>query len=197
MLRQTLLGIASETFSCVCTPVQHASRLGYGNPINQEVADQVKFSKIVLDVLGNWAARYLRSNANNIIKVASPSGGFYLYPVWVADKTSKNSRLSQPDFFSLLLKETGVALLHGDAFVDESLGLDNRQEYECLYHARLSFVDFDGKSVLDQIKEDLGKDLDVEDEASIELWIKKYTPNIFDGITKICEWTKRNQDALF
>ena len=69
-----------------------------------------------------------------------------------------------------ILKKTGVALLPGSDF-----GLDSK-----LMIARLSYTDFDGEIFLKNTSG--SKNLDTED-------IKKYAPNIVDGISKLKGWS--------
>ena len=69
-----------------------------------------------------------------------------------------------------ILNKTGVALLPGSDF-----GMDSRRML-----ARLCYTDFDGANFL---KNTLGsKNLDNAD-------LKKYAPNIVDGVSKIKEWS--------
>ena len=69
-----------------------------------------------------------------------------------------------------ILNKTGVALLPGSDF-----GLNSSRMI-----ARLSFTDFNGANFL---KNTLGsKKLDNED-------LKKYAPNIVDGVAKLKEWS--------
>ena len=69
-----------------------------------------------------------------------------------------------------ILNKTGVALLPGSDF-----GLDSSKML-----ARLSYTDFNGA---DFLKNTLGsKKLDNAD-------LKKYAPNIVDGVLKIREWS--------
>ena len=69
-----------------------------------------------------------------------------------------------------ILVKTGVALLPGSDF-----GLDKKKMI-----ARLSYTDFNGEIFL---KNTLGsKNLNTDD-------LKKYAPNIVDGISKLKEWS--------
>ena len=70
-----------------------------------------------------------------------------------------------------ILNKTGVALLPGSDF-----GIDNKKML-----ARLSYTDFDGSSFLSNT---IGsKKLDNAD-------IKKYAPNIVEGVAKLKDWSK-------
>ena len=118
--------------------------------------------KKILSYTGNYVYENLKSNVINITK---PEGGFYLFPEFTNAKFSSSSEMCKD-----ILKKTGVALLPGSDF-----GLDN---YKML--ARLSFTDFDGTNFLRKTAG--SKKLDDAD-------LKKYAPNIVDGIAKLKEWS--------
>ena len=70
-----------------------------------------------------------------------------------------------------ILNKTGVALLPGSDF-----GVDSNKML-----ARLSYTDFDGSNFLANTIG--GKKLDNAD-------IKKYAPNIVEGVAKLKDWSK-------
>ena len=119
--------------------------------------------KKILSFTGNYVYENLKSNLINITK---PAGGFYLFPEFTKAKFSSSS-----DMCKDILNKTGVALLPGSDF-----GLDRGKML-----ARLSYTDFNGSSFLNNT---LGrKKLDIAD-------LKKYAPNIVDGISALKEWSK-------
>ena len=70
-----------------------------------------------------------------------------------------------------ILKNTGVALLPGSDFgfkTDKML-------------ARLSFTDFDGQLFMDKIK---------DDQIVKHEEIKRYAPNIVEGVQKLKKWSE-------
>ncbi len=118
--------------------------------------------KKILAFTGNYVYEHLKSNLVNVTK---PEGGFYIFPEFVNDKFSSSSEMCKD-----ILQKTGVALLPGSDF-----GLDSSKML-----ARLSFTDFDGDNFL---KNTLGsKKLDNAD-------LKKYAPNIVNGISKLKDWS--------
>ena len=118
--------------------------------------------KKILSFTGNYVYENLKSNVINITK---PEGGFYLFPEFTRAKFSSSSAMCKD-----ILNKTGVALLPGSDF-----GLEKSKML-----ARLSFTDFDGSNFL---KNTAGsKKLDNAD-------LKKYAPNIVDGISKLREWS--------
>ena len=118
--------------------------------------------KKILFCVGMYVYDNLKSNAINVLK---PEGGFYLFPEFINAKFSSSSEMCKD-----ILKKTGVALLPGSDF-----GLDSE-----IMTARLSYTDFDGEIFLKNTSG--SKNLDTDD-------IKKYAPNIVDGISKLKEWS--------
>jgi len=119
--------------------------------------------KKILFSTGMYVYENLKSNTLN---VAKPEGGFYLFPEFTKAKFLSSSEMCQD-----ILSKTGVALLPGSDF-----GLENKKMI-----ARLSYTDFDGDNFLKNI---LGsKNLNTDD-------LKKYAPNIVDGVSKLKEWSK-------
>ena len=118
--------------------------------------------KKILSFTGNYVYENLKSN---VINVTKPEGGFYLFPEFTNAQFSSSS-----DMCKDILNKTGVALLPGSDF-----GLDSTKML-----ARLSFTDFDGANFL---KNSLGsKKLDNAD-------LKKYAPNVVDGISNLKDWS--------
>ena len=118
--------------------------------------------KKILSFVGTYVYENLKSN---VLNVAKPDGGFYLLPEFTNAKFSSSSEMCND-----ILNKTGVALLPGSDF-----GLDRKKML-----ARLSYTDFDGTNFL---KNTLGsKKLDNAD-------LKKYAPNIVDGVSKLKEWS--------
>ena len=118
--------------------------------------------KKILSYVGYYAYENLKSNNTNVIK---PEGGFYIFPEFTNTKFLTSSEMCKD-----ILSKTGVALLPGSDF-----GIDKK-----IMLARLSFTDFDGVSFLNNTLS--SKSLDDAD-------LKKYAPNIVDGITRLKEWS--------
>ena len=117
----------------------------------------------ILSFTGNYVYENLKSN---VINVTKPEGGFYLFPEFTNAKFSSSADMCQN-----ILNKTGIALLPGNDF-----GVDSKKMI-----ARLSYTDFDGINFLNNT---LGsKKLDNAD-------LKKYAPNIVDGVSKLKDWSK-------
>ncbi|MCH8551153.1 MAG: aminotransferase class I/II-fold pyridoxal phosphate-dependent enzyme [Natronospirillum sp.] len=137
VLKPSLLGIASETWSCVATPIQMAAVEAYGR--HPDIEAYVDRQRRVLHTIGQQSADRLRSCH---IATAEPEGGFYLFPdfeYWRADLADRGIATAA-ELCDRLLAEAGVALLPASAFgmPQDFLG------------ARLSYVNFDGSLALDE-----------------------------------------------
>ena len=157
-LKNGLKILCSESFTSVSAPIQHAAIEAY---IGDHSAYLTSVKKI-LSFTGNYVYENLKSN---VINVAKPEGGFYLFPEFTNAKFSSSSEMC-----TNILNKTGVALLPGSDF-----GLDSNKMI-----ARLSYTDFDGSNFL---KKTLGsKNLDKAD-------LEKYAPNIVEGVIKLKKWS--------
>ena len=125
-------------------------------------SEYVKKVNKILFFISNYVYEILKSNS---IAVSKPEGGFYLFPEF------KNAKfLSSSEMCSDILNKIGVALLPGSDF-----GLDPKKMI-----ARLSYTDFDGENFLKNTSG--SKNLDEGD-------LKKYAPNIVEGVHKLKEWS--------
>jgi len=157
-LKNSLKILCSESFTSVSAPIQYAAIEAYKGD-HSEYLRQVKK---ILSFVGNYVYENLKSN---VINIAKPEGGFYLFPEFTNAKFSTSSEMCKD-----ILNKTGVALLPGSDF-----GLDSTKML-----ARLSYTDFDGNNFL---KNTLGsKKLDNVD-------LKKYAPNIVDGVEALKDWS--------
>ncbi len=163
-LKNLLIGIASETFSCVPAPIQYAAIKAY-QPSQEIVSYKSKINK-VLALVADYVRECLEKT--NII-YSFPEGGFYTYLDFenYRDQLAHHNVTTSSDLTQKLLRDTGVALLSGDAF-----GQKDR-----LLTARLAYVDFDGKELLNAI----GHINSTQD-------ILEYIPKIETGLNKIAHW---------
>jgi aspartate aminotransferase len=116
----------------------------------------------ILFFIGTYVYENLKSN---VINISKPEGGFYLFPEFVNAKFSTSSEMCKD-----ILNKTGVALLPGSDF-----GLNKKKMI-----VRLSYTDFNGEIFLKNTSG--SKNLNTDD-------LKKYAPNIVDGISKLKEWS--------
>ena len=130
-----LIGVASETWSCVSAPVQYAAIRAY--EYGPEIQAYVAREREVLARIGTRAAAMLNAAE---VATAAPEGGFYLFPDFGRwrEALARRGILNSAQLCAALLEEAGVALLPGSAF-----GMPE----EALV-ARLSYVNFDGAAAL-------------------------------------------------
>lgn len=134
-LLEAMATVASETFTAVSAPIQHAAVHAFaGGP---EIARYLDGSRRVLAALGRWFAGRLRAAG---VACADPEGGFYLFPDFEPHRARLAARgiTTSAVLCERLLQETGVAMLPGVEFGRPA------EELTC----RLAYVDFDGGEAL-------------------------------------------------
>ena len=157
-LKNSLKILCSESFTSVSAPIQYAAVEAY----NGDHSTYLNAVKKILSFTGNYVYENLKSN---VINIAKPEGGFYLFPEFTNTKFSSSSEMCKD-----ILNKTGVALLPGSDF-----GLDSSKMF-----ARLSYTDFDGVSFLNNTLS--SKKLDDGD-------FKNNAPNVVDGVFALKEWS--------
>jgi aspartate aminotransferase len=171
-LKTTFKGIASESYSCVATPVQAAAVKAYD--VNPEFWRYIGAQRKFLKATGAWCAQQLRDAG---IAVNDPHGAFYLFVDFTSLATSRwreeNNVAASKQFFALMLERTGVAVLSGSAF---GMPADH-------FCARLAYVTFDGARVLSAIAA-LG------DGAVTETFIEEHAPLVVQGIRAMAGFAK-------
>jgi aspartate/methionine/tyrosine aminotransferase len=155
---------ASETYTSVCAPIQHASVRAFEG--GDEIEIYLEQSRRVLKAIGNWSSAKLRAVG---AAVDDPQGAFYLFPEFEnirARLESRGVRTSEA-LCQLLLEDTGVAVLPGSDFgrPHEELSI------------RLAYVDFDGSAALANASGTLD-----------EQWLRQNCPRIVDGIERMAAW---------
>ena len=103
-IKNSLMVLASETFSSVSAPIQYAAIAAFNND-HQEF---INLSRKILKSVGYYVYKNLKSN--NVL-INKPQGGFYLMPEFL-NKKFKSSK----EMCSNLLNEKGVAILPGSDF---------------------------------------------------------------------------------
>lgn len=133
-LLPTVIGVASETYSCAASPIQIAATEAYNNIT---LADSFLSKQIALL---SEISEYCTVALKNIgVKVHAAEGGFYLFPDFspFAEKLNKRGIVTSEQLTTALMDEIGVALLPGSAFGMSKNSLTTR----------LAFVDFDGEQI--------------------------------------------------
>ncbi len=167
--KETIIGIASETYSCAATPVQFAAIKAY--QVGNEIDNYLKHQRRILKCAANYSYETLLQTGINL---HAPQGGFYLNPDFtpLADKlTAKGIHTSQ-NLCDRLLQDTGVAILPGNAF-----GYEENQLV-----ARLAYVDFNGVEAI-AASEEIGLETELD-----HAFLNQYCPKIVEGINRMAGW---------
>lgn len=168
-LHEAMASVASETYTSVSTPIQHAAIRAFQQSRRMELS--LFHMRRILSTLALYAHGRL-SDAG--MAVARPEGAFYLFP----DMSGKRDVLAArgvTDSATLcrtLLDEVGVAALPGSAFERPP------NELTC----RLSLVDFDGARALTR------SESVPMDEALPQRFIEETCPSIHEAIEALASW---------
>lgn len=168
-LKETLLGVASETYSCNAVPIQLAAIQAYQH--TDEIDNYIIHKRRALKLIGNYSHQIL-SDAG--IDVHKPQGGFYLFP-YINKFKEKMAARGLTDINKTcvaLMGEAGVATLPSTAF-----GFNDD-----FYAFRLSYTDFDGNKALEEsLKIPLDVDLTTD-------FAEQYMGKTVRGIRKMADW---------
>jgi len=162
--------IASETFSCVSAPVQHAAVAAFrrDRAVRDHVRDTVAIHKM--------ASEYLWRGVTEMgLRCPRPEGAFYLFPdfsAFASDLRRAGVR-ADADLCADLLDKQGVALLPGRAF-----GVPSRQ-----LAVRLATVDYDGGAVLRAYRKERWRTTFRKGE-----FVAKHCPNLPEGLRRMEEY---------
>lgn len=161
--------VASETYSAVCAPVQHAAVTAFQG--GSEI-DNYLFQ----------ARRVLRSLSENVcdrlneacVDTIASEGGFYVFPDFARHAETLRARgiKTSPELCERLLAETCVALLPGAEFGRPA------EELTC----RLAYVDFDGERAL------TAADTLADDEELGERFLREHCGSAMTAIDLIVNW---------
>lgn len=167
-----MLVMASETYTSVASPIQHAARRAFV-PNCVELASYKRKCQKTLQLIGRWFAYQLQKMD---VEVQVPEAGFYLFPCFRRHCKALASKgiFTDEQLCARLLQDTGVAILPGSAF--------GRAREELF--ARLAFVDFKGDIALYLI-ESMQDDPPLE---AIEGFIQSVCPNLDVAMRKLAAW---------
>lgn len=168
-LFENVCHIASETWSCVATPIQLASVDAYASH-----ADVEKYIATTTDIHA-CINRHIAAELHRIgVDCCSPQGGFYTWPDFgaVLGDTYKSSE----DLARDLLEQCSVATLPGVAFGEEPETL----------RLRLSGCDYDGRGALKAWKS-------CREEESV--FVQQAAPNVVTALHAIKEFIERSRNS--
>lgn len=121
--RSAMLGVGSEVWSSMATPVETAATYALSEP--QAVLEYVASGRRLHAAVAN--AVYVEFRAAGAL-VRKPTAGFYLYPQLRHPRAATDAELAR-----LLLDEHGVAVLPGSVFGDRSDAMRFRVATSLLY----------------------------------------------------------------
>lgn len=165
-LCSAMASIASETYTAVNTPVQHAAVVAFqGGP---EIEAYLISTRAILRELGRKCARTLLGAG---CRLARLDGAFYLFPDFTPhrDRLAARGAVDSRTLAERLLEDTGVAALPGVAF--------GRPQDELTL--RLSYVNFDGAVALAAAQRGVGID---------EAFLRRYCADTIEAIEQIAGW---------
>ncbi len=168
-LLESMAAVASETYTSVSAPIQHAAVYAFRGGIRIE--RYLWHARRILSALGSQCADMLSAAG---VQVLPPVGGFYLFADFApfAEKLARIGISNGQALCERLLTETGVAILPGSAF---------GRPYQELT-ARLAYVNFDGSTAL-AASEMIPLDQGLPEDFT-ELWCQ----NVIKAVRLICEW---------
>lgn len=171
-LCDAMAAVASETYTSVSAPIQHAAIHGFAG--GSEIERYLGHARRILRALGAPCRHTLVQAGLN---VSQPKGGFYLFLDFgpLAHKLAERGIRRGADLCDRLLHEEGVALLPGSAF--------GRSRGELT--ARLSYVDFDGAAAL-AASQTIPQEHDLPADFS-----SKRCGNVLAGVQRLADWTSR------
>jgi aspartate aminotransferase len=165
-LCSAMASIASETYTSVNTPVQHAAVVAFqGGP---EIDTYLVRCRAILRLLGRRSARVLLEAGCRLPKL---DGAFYLFPDFLPMRERLHAKgvVDSRTLAERLLEDTGVATLPGVVF--------GRPREELTL--RLSYVNFDGAAALAA----------VEGGAAVDdAFLHRHCADTMEAMKRIAQW---------
>jgi aspartate aminotransferase len=172
-LLEAMATVASETYTSVCAPIQHAAVHAFRCGV--DIERYLWHARRILSALASQCTDMLRQAS---LGVHLPEGAFYLFVDFspVAERLAARELEDGPSLCKRLLAETGVAILPGASFAR------SRQELT----ARLAYVNFDGGRAL------AASEKIPLDEPLPEDFTRQYCETVLDGVERIVDWVGAN-----
>ncbi|EQC36527.1 hypothetical protein SDRG_05976 [Saprolegnia diclina VS20] len=170
-LRQSMLVMASETYTSVASPIQYAARRAFV-PNCPELSAYKQKCRRTLQLVAEWCTyQLLKMN----ILVHPPQGGFHVFPCFrnYRQKLAARNIVTDVEMCERLLADTGVAILPGSYF--------GRAAHEL--YARIAFVDFKGEIAMYVIGSE--GEYGVNDR---EGFIRSVCPNLWTAMELLSKW---------
>ncbi|CAM2011702.1 pyridoxal phosphate-dependent aminotransferase [Acanthopleuribacter pedis] len=174
-LLEGMASVASETYTSTSAPIQYAAIEGFAD--NPDIDHYIALSRRICGALGRHITKKLQQAD---VAVATPKGGFYLFPNFSAHAENLRARGIEdgPTLCARLLDETGVAILPGSDF--------GRPREELT--ARLAYVDFDGGAALAALA------ASGNHPPAPESYLPRYCARVLEAVDRVIDWLKQTED---
>lgn len=171
-LLDALAACASETYTSVSAPIQHAAVTAFGGGV--DIERYLWHARRILAALGRQCADILHDAG---IRVIDPTGAFYLWLDFTPFKDRLEARRIQGGaaLCNRLLEEANVAILPGGSFARSRNDLT----------ARLAYVDFDGARALAA-----SESTPLHDPLPLQ-FTEQYCARTIRGVEAIANWFSR------
>lgn len=175
-LVNAMAAVASETYTSVSAPIQHAAITAFQCGV--DIERYLWHARRVLEEIARQSVQILEGSG---IRVHAPAGGFYL---WL-DFSQRAAELAERGIkggtalCDRVLREAHVAILPGAAF--------GRSRSELT--ARLAFVDFDGSKAL------TASETVPLDQKLPERMIEQNCDHLLEGMRRLAAWVRQENPA--
>ena len=168
-LLDAMAAVASETYTSVCAPVQHAAVTAFRGGV--VIERYLWHARRILAALGQQCAAIL---AKAGVRVHPPTGAFYLFVDFTpfAERLAKKGIRDGTTLCRRLLDEAGVAALPGVAFARSRAELS----------ARLAYVDFDGARALAA-----SENVSLDEKLPAD-FVEQWCGQVLVGARRIVQW---------
>jgi len=168
-LLEAMAFVASETYTSVSAPIQHAAVHAFKGSL--EIERYLRNTRRILSALGRRAHAILTEAK---IRVHKPEGAFYLFLdfEYYREKLARRGVFDSVSLCERLLAEPMVAVLSGSVF--------ERPVQELT--ARLAYVNFDGRTAL------TAAEAIPPHENLPESFLAQHCPEVLTGVERIADW---------
>jgi aspartate aminotransferase len=168
-LVDAMAAVASETYTSVSAPIQHAAVHAFRGGI--AIERYLWHARRILRELGGRCAETLTQAG---LRILPPAGAFYLFLDFkpLAERLAERGIRNGPQLCDRLLSEAGAALLPGRAFAQSPGELT----------ARLAYVNFDGARAL-AASENIPLDQELPSD-----FLERWCDSTINGAQRIAEW---------
>lgn len=161
-LREALIGLGSETYSCAAAPIQMAALTAY--ELDADLHRSLAAQRRILAAIG---ARIHGKLIQVGLRVHPPQGAFYMLLDFspFAETLARRGIRTDDTLCQRLLEDCGVALLPGGNFGLPKTALT----------ARLAYVEFDGEAALHGLRD-------------FQACIDEHSAKMLEGIAQMAAW---------